>query len=146
MPTRYTYIITLLLSFSLFGCSGDKEPIPPQPGEAAIEFFDTIYNLHDLNLAVKRTTPQYSRILKSYQTAERVQKVLFNLRYDSVVIKEDKSVSGKSIFPNSAEKAEVTIMFDGLFQGNRQRDLKTVYMVKQQGKWLVNKLKADNFR
>ncbi|MCU4676719.1 hypothetical protein N7931_13870 [Catenovulum sp. 2E275] len=136
--------ITAILAL-LQACDNNKLTVQ-QPGEVAIEFFDAIYNQQDLNAAVKLTTPQYSRILKSYYTVERVQKVLFNRRYDKVEIEEDTNITGLSFTDTNADKAYVTLMFDGLYNGERFRDLKKIVMVKQQGKWRVDKLKADVYR
>ncbi len=139
--------ICLWLSAALFLQSCGDNPLgPEQPGEVAIEFFDAIYNQQDLEAAAKLATPQYGRILKSYYTVERVQKVLFNRRYDNVEIEEDNSMSGVSIIESHDDKAYVTLMFDGQYNGERFRDLKKVVMLKQQGKWRVDKLKADVYR
>ncbi|EWH09078.1 hypothetical protein DS2_14439 [Catenovulum agarivorans DS-2] len=133
------------LSLLLVAC-GDKAPENEQPGPAAIAFFEAIYNQQDLTTAVELATPQYGRILESYHSAKRVQSVLFNRRYDTVKIEEDKAQMGRSLIPASAKKATVSLMLDGTYDGNRYRDIKYVVMVKQQGKWLVDKLKADVYR
>lgn len=133
------------LFFFLQAC-GQNQVYTKEPGEVAIEFFDAIYNQNDLKGAADLATPQYSRILKSYYTVERVQKVLFNRRYDSVVIEEDRNISGISFTKSHTTKVSVTLMFDGTFNGNRFRDLKEVVLLKQRGKWRVDKLKADVYR
>ncbi|WP_440903836.1 hypothetical protein ACMZOO_13380 [Catenovulum sp. SX2] len=139
-------ISTLIALTLLLTACGDKAPENEQPGPAAIAFFEAIYNQDDLNAAVKLATPQYGRILESYHSAKRVQSVLFNRRYDSVQIEEDKAQMGRSLIPASAKNATVSLMLDGTYDGNRHRDIKYVVMVKQQGKWLVDKLKADVYR
>ncbi|WP_016954060.1 hypothetical protein [Catenovulum agarivorans] len=139
-------ISTLIALTLLLTACGDKTPENEQPGPAAIAFFEAIYNQDDLSAAVKLATPQYGRILESYHSSKRVQSVLFNRRYDSVQIEEDKAQMGRSLIPASAKNATVSLMFDGTYDGNRYRDIKYVVMVKQQGKWLVDKLKADVYR
>ncbi|WAJ69620.1 hypothetical protein [Catenovulum adriaticum] len=133
------------LFFFLQAC-GQNQTFTQEPGEIAIAFFEAIYNQQDLEAAADLATPQYSRILKSYYTVERVQKVLFNRRYDSVEIEEDRNLSGISFTKSQAKKAYVTLMLDGTFNGDRFRDLKQVVMQKQRGKWRVDKLKADVYR
>ena len=137
--------VVLSMLMLLTAC-GDKGPENEQPGPAAIAFFEAIYNQDDLDAAVKLTTPQYGRILESYHSAKRVQSVLFNRRYDSVKIEEDKAQMGRALIPASSKNATVSLMLDGTYDGNRYRDIKYVVMVKQQGKWLVDKLKADVYR
>lgn len=133
------------LFFFLQAC-GQSQSYTKEPGEVAIEFFDAIYNQQDLKAAADLATPQYSRILKSYYTVESVQKVLFNRRYDSVEIEEDRNLSGISFTKSHTKKTSVTLMFDGTFNGGRFRDLKQVVMQKQRGEWRVDKLKADVYR
>ena len=144
--SKIQYLVAMALIILLSGC-GNKSDEPEQPSTVAIAFFDAVYNQQDLPAALKLTTPQYSRILNSYHTVERVQQVLFNRRYDKVEIEEDNSLSGAAISTaGEQDKAYVTLMFDGTYNGNRFRDLKKVVMVKQQGKWRVDKLKADVYR
>ncbi|WP_143871510.1 hypothetical protein [Catenovulum sediminis] len=145
-PIHKTLLVFTFL-FTLVSC-GSGEPDVAQPGPAAIEFFEAIYNKQDLDQALKLATPQYGRILSHYHTAQRVQSVLFNRRYDKdkVEIEEDKGLRGQSLLSENAKRATVSLMLDGTYEGNRHRDLKHVVMVKQQGRWLVDKLKADVYR
>ena len=136
----------------LQGCDG------PKPGEgagkygmmdtntpdyAAVQFFQHIYNDKNLNGALSMSTPRMAKLLKSYHTNRNVQRHVLNLTYDEVEIQPD---TGNSIGRNEfAKNAVVTMFFTGMRHGERYEDVRVVEMVRQDKKWMIDKIRADKY-
>jgi len=112
---------------------------------SALIFFDSIYNKNDFRTALNHASPRMQRLMKSYHTSTNVARHLINLRYDGEVIMEiDAGDSvGRLEF---ATKQNVSIFFTGNYQGNVIDELRTVKMIKEDGKWVVDAILADKFR
>lgn len=146
-PNLSALVMGILFSLLLSAC-GNNEPTKQEskPEDAAIAFFDALYNQNDLNKAVKYATPQTTRIMLHYKTAKAVQRHFINMKFDTVDISVDTTGRGEPLVSASATKAKVTLYFDGTYDGRTIRDLKTIELEKQLNEWKVKKIKADPYR
>ena len=111
---------------------------------AALEFFDSIYNKRDLNIALKYSTPKMARLLRSYHTTKAVARHVINLRYESKVKLEIDA--GDNVGRQQyATKQQVSIYFSGTYQGNTIDELRTVRMIREDGLWKVDAILADRY-
>lgn len=135
----------LILFLSACDKNMDSSEINNTAESSAIIFFDSIYNRNDFKRALKHASPRMQRLMKSYHTTTNVARHLINLRYDGEVIMEiDAGDSvGRAEF---ATRQKVSIFFTGNYQGNVIDELRTVQMIKADGKWVVESILPDKFR
>lgn len=113
------------------------------PDFAAVAFFQHIYQDKKLTEALKLSTPRLAKVLKSYHTNRNVQRHVFNLTYDEVVIQPD---TGNTVGRNEfAKSAVVTLFFSGTRNGERIEDIRVIEMVRENKTWLVDKVRADKY-
>lgn len=113
------------------------------PDYAAVAFFQHIYQDKKLTAALKLSTPRLAKVLKAYHTNRNVQRHVFNLVFDEVVIQPD---TGNTIGRNEfAKSAVVTLFFSGTRNGDRYEDIRVIEMVRQNKTWLVDKVRADKY-
>ena len=139
-------LVIPLVVFLLTACDDnfDSSEVNNSADMAALIFFDSIYNRDDFRTALNHASPRMQRLMKSYHTPTNVARHLINLRYDSEVIMEiDAGDSvGRSEF---ATRQKVSVFFTGNYQGNMIDELRTVQMIKEDGKWVVDAILADKF-
>ncbi len=144
----FALIITALL---VQGCDTNKKKGAGKygmmdtntPDFAAVAFFDYVYKEPKLNNAIAMSTPRMAKLLRHYRSNKSVQRHVFDLRYDEVVIQPDTgNAVGRTEF---AKKAVVTLFFTGTLHGERIEDIRIVEMVRTDGKWLVDKIQADKY-
>ncbi len=113
------------------------------PDFAAVRFFEHVYRDKTLKGALSMSTPRLAKLLTSYHTNRNVQRHVFNLTYDEVEIQPD---TGNTIGRNEfAKNAVVTLFFTGMRNGDKIEDIRVVEMVRQDKKWLVDKVRADKY-
>lgn len=113
------------------------------PDFAAVAFFQHIYQDEKLTGALKLSTPRLAKLLKSYHTNRNVQRHVFNLTYDEVVIQPD---TGNTVGRNEfAKSAVVTLFFSGTRNDERIEDIRVIEMVREGNTWLVDKVRADKY-
>jgi hypothetical protein len=135
------WIATLLL----IGCDRNP-PVNAQlgtPEYVAGEFFHAIYNEKDLSKAKGVATTNYASLLSSYGTARQAGRTLFNMNFDNVQINVNRS--GRNLREQYQDDATIQLILDGEFDGKRIQEVRTVVLVRQRGKWLVNEVQADKF-
>ncbi|MCC2604451.1 hypothetical protein [Planctobacterium marinum] len=141
-------VLIPFLIFVLTACEKIKssgEQVNNTADMSALIFFDSIYNKNDFRTALNHASPRMQRLMKSYHTSTNVARHIINLRYDGEVYMEIDA--GDSVGRlEYATKQNVSIFFTGNYQGNVIDELRTVKMVKEDGKWVVDSIMADKFR
>jgi hypothetical protein len=138
--------ISFILIFAVLFSACEKAP-PKQGGGkfgmldsgnpefAAIEFFDHIYHSTNIKGAIKVSTPKMQRLLRSYHTNKGVQKHVLNMRFDKVTIQPKSRSAGRNEF---AKDAQVSLFFEGKFNGDIFKDMRLVELVKIDKSWKVD--------
>ena len=136
-----------LLSFSILlaGCGEkDKNKIDTDnPEVVAVEFFNALYNEKNLKKAASVCNPKLSRIILHYKSTKAVARHLFNMSYDNVEIKTDDS--GVKVREQFSGSAEITIYFNGEYNGERLKDVKRLLLIQVNDKWVIDKILKDPF-
>ena len=113
------------------------------PEYTAVMFIRGVYSDDSIDRAVNISTDRLARILKRYHTNNNVQRHLFNLKYDTVEVTPQTGQSiGRSEYSDSAV---VTLFFSGQYNGDKVEDLRTLELLKVNGRWKVDKVQADPF-
>ena len=82
--------------------------------------------------------------MKSYHTPRAIQRHVLNLTYDEMPVMQVDAGDDVGLSEFSTE-AEISVFFSGMYNGDKIDDLRTVKLVRIQGKWLVDAIKADKF-
>lgn len=143
---NYLKIITLSFVLFLLAC-GDNNKYDintvDNPEVVAMEFFNALYNENNIDKAASVCGPQLSRIILHYKSTKAVARHLFNMSYDSVEMRpDDTGIKVREQFKNSAD---ITIYFDGSYQGNKYKDVKRLSLKQIDGKWVIDKILKDPF-
>ncbi|MDX3773866.1 hypothetical protein QE250_07060 [Chromatiaceae bacterium AAb-1] len=133
----------LLISVFLTGCERIQYSQNNTPEYIASEFFEAIYNEKNLEKAKQLSTAEYAAVMESYGTVRQVSRTMFNMSFDSVEIAVNRS--GQSLRQQYDTTANITLVLTGPYNGDRHDDVRTVTLVKQQGRWLVQKVQQDRF-
>ena len=113
------------------------------PEYTAVMFIRGVYSDDSIDRAVSISTDRLARVLKRYHTNNNVQRHLFNLKYDTVEVTPQTGQSiGRSEYSDSAV---VTLFFSGQYNGDKVEDLRTLELLKVNGRWKVDKVQADPF-
>lgn len=139
-------LLLIIVVLSVTGCGegGFESSNEDTADAAALAFFDNIYNHKNFRAALVHASPRMARLMKSYHTPRAVARHVINLRYDGEVRMEIDA--GDSVGrAQYATKQNVSIFFSGNYQGNKVDELRTVKMIKEDGKWLVDSIIADKF-
>jgi len=139
----YPLVIIILL---LMGCSDNKADAITtinDPELVTIAFFNALYNEKNIDKAVLVCSPRLARIILSYHSSKAVGRHLFNMSYDKVEMKLENS--GAKIRKQFTDTAKITVYFDGLNHDQRLKDIKSLSLIKEEGKWLINKILKDPF-
>jgi hypothetical protein len=110
------------------------------PEFAAIEFFEHIYSNKGLEGAFKLSTPQMERLLRSYHTNKAVQKHVFNMRFDKVIIQAKSRSAGRNEF---AKVAQISLFFEGELDGDILKDIRLIELVKIGNDWKVDEVSLN---
>ena len=151
MLSSYTrYFVTFLFIIFLTGCEEQDKEVGPYsmlnkgtPEYSAVQFIRSIYEDDDLDVAISLSSDRLGRILKKYHTNRNVQRHLFNLKYDTVVITPQSSNRvGRSEF---AEKATITVFLSGMYDGDKIEDMRSLDLINEDGEWKVSRIHPDHF-
>ncbi|GAA0851854.1 hypothetical protein [Aliiglaciecola litoralis] len=141
----------LLFSLLIQACDGESKKGAGKygmmdtntPDYAAVAFFEHVYNDKNLNKAIAMSTPRMAKLLKHYRTNRNVQRHVFDLPYDEVQIQPD---TGNAIGRNEfAKTSVVTLFFTGTLHDDKIEDIRIVEMIREDGKWLVDKIRPDKY-
>lgn len=141
----YLKFFTFVLLISITGCEQKDAPISniDNPELVAVAFFDAIYNEKDVKKAASVCSPKLARIILHYKSPKAVARHLFNMSYDEVVVSPDDS--GVKVREQFKNKADITLYFDGKYNGNRLKDVKRISLVQKEDKWVIDKILKDPF-
>ncbi|MFQ3237701.1 MAG: hypothetical protein ACI9C4_003292 [Paraglaciecola sp.] len=139
----------LLLSLLIYSCGGDK---PAQgsgkygmmdnniPEYAALQFFEHIYRDPTITQTLKYASPKMARLIRSYRINRNVQRHVLNMAFDTVEMKPNAGNAGRNEF---AKEARVTLFFEGMLNGNKVKDLRTIKLVRINKKWKVDEVSLE---
>ncbi|WP_018981580.1 hypothetical protein [Salinimonas chungwhensis] len=129
---------TFLVACDKTADNGDGDVSAGTPEYAAIVFARAIYHDDNIDKALAVSTDSMRRILSSYHTNRNAQRHIMNLNYEQVNIKPDGGNRiGRTEF---AEKASVTLFFNGNYNGNTIKELRTIHLLRQGGQWKVDRV------
>jgi hypothetical protein len=143
---KYNILLIIFLTLLLSACfNKDTSKITSvnDPEIVAMAFFDALYNERNIEKAASVCTPKLARLILHYRSPEAVGRHLFNMSYDKVQMSPDSH--GVKIREQFKGNANITIYFDGSYQGSRIKDVKRLAIVQQKGKWFIDKLLKDPF-
>ena len=129
------WIILALLGVSLFSCN-EEEKVKPE--ESAIKFFDALYNEKDLDKARQYASNNFKKKLAKYKNAKHASRQFFYLSFDKVKI--EATLSNTTLRVDFNDNGDLTILFDGSFNGERIKEIRRIKMVQVGDIWLVDKL------
>lgn len=143
--SRLLYLLAAISTLS--GCWWQDARVAPTidgtPEDAAINFFDAIYNKQDMELALQLSSPRMKRLLKSYIVPSQAQKHLFNLMYDKVEIALD--TGNTRIRTQFAKNSKVSVFFTGYYIDDKIEDIRVASMMKVDGKWRVDRVDLAHY-
>lgn len=113
------------------------------PELVAVAFFNALYNEKNVKKASTVCSPQLARIILHYRSSDAVARHLFNMSYDTVVVSPDGS--GVKVREQFKNNANITLYFEGMYNGDKIKDVKRVAMKQERGKWIVDKILKDPF-
>jgi len=132
-------VFLLLLSSFLFGCNSEEEKkIEASEKQVAISFFNAIYNEKDADKAISLSTPNFQKELEQYHTAQNIAHRLFNMHFDSVSL--HASLLRTKILDDFTVQVTMMVQFSGNRNGNIYKDYKKVSLIKEDNKWLMDRL------
>lgn len=113
------------------------------PEVVAEVFFNALYNDKDVEKAASISSPKLARILLHYKSPQSVARHLFNMSYDTVKIMPD--TSGIKVREQFKGNTKVVLYFDGLYNGERLKDVKKVELIQTKKGWVLDKILKDPF-
>ena len=131
-------LLLLLLSSLLFGCNSEEEKVDVSEKEVVISFFNAIYNEKDAKKAIALSSTNFKKELEKYHTANNIARRLFNMRFDSVSL--HTSAMKTQIINEYNIQVTMMVQFTGKLNGNDYKDYKKIRLIKENNKWLVDKL------
>lgn len=139
-------LLFIPLFFLLLSCAEDNPAMSGNfaaPEHAAAEFFDAIYNRHDLDLAKSLSTESLAALIDHYGTPRQVARTMINMSYDEVTINVNRA--GQNLREKYGNSTDVTLVFTGTFDNRTINEMRVVRMVRIRGRWLVDEIKNDPF-
>lgn len=133
-----SFILLLLLSSFLYGCSSEEEKVEISEKEVALSFFNAIYNEKNAEKAISLSSTNFQKELEKYHTANNIAHRLFNMRFDSVSL--HTSAMKTQIINEYLVQVTMMVQFTGKRNGNDYKDYKKIRLIKENDKWLVDKL------
>lgn len=139
--------LLLLISFLMFTACGDNGPDikgdNDSPEYLATAFFYAVLIEDDLNKAIKMSVPKYGRILKSYGSTRQFARNVLNMRFDEVTIEVDHG--SRSVRKRFGDTATLNVVLHGRHNGNKIADMRRIKLIKQKGRWYVEKVLDDPY-
>lgn len=130
------WISLIIISLSLFGCLQKEEVVAPE--ESAILFFEALYNEKNYQKALTFVSSNLKKDLVKYKTAKHASRQYFYLSFDKVQI--DAALADKSLRADFFSNGNLTVLFDGTFNGQRIKELRKVKMKQVGEKWVIDKI------
>lgn len=140
------YVLMVPFFFLLLSCAEDNPAMSGSfaaPEHAAAEFFDAIYNQHDLELAKNLSTQPMADLIAHYGTPRQVARTLINMSYDEVTINVNRA--GQNLREQYGDSTDVMLVFNGTFDNRTVNEMRVVRMVRLRGRWLVDEIRNDPY-
>ena len=138
---HYSLLFFLVLSSLLLGCNSEEEKkIAISEKNVVISFFNAIYNEKDTKKALSLSSTSLKKELEKYHTANNIAHRLFNMRFDSVSL--HTSVMKTQILSEKHVQVTMMVQFTGQRNGKTYKDYKKIRLIKENDKWLLDKLLA----
>lgn len=131
-------LLLLILSSLLFGCNSEEKKIEASEKQAVMSFFNAIYNEKNAEKAISFSTESFKKELEKHHTAKNIARHLFNMRFDSVSL--HTSAMKTQIINEYTVQVTMMVQFTGKRNGNEYKDFKKVRVIKENDKWLVDRL------
>jgi len=135
-------LFLLLLSSLLFGCNSEEEKVEISEKQVAVSFFNAIYNEKDAKKAMSFSSTNFKKELEKYHTASNIARRVFDMRFDSVSL--HTSAMKTQIINEFNVQVTMMVQFTGKRNGSDYKDYKKIRLIKENDKWLVDKLLEDN--
>jgi len=135
-------LLLLLLSSFLFGCGSEEKEVVVSEKEVALSFFNAIYNENDAKKAISLSSTSFKKELEKYHTASNIARRLFNMRFDSVSL--HTSAMKTQIISEYNVQVTMMVQFTGKRNGSDYKDYKKIRLIKENNKWLMDKILDDN--
>jgi len=130
--------LLLILTSLLSGCNSEEKKVEASEKQVAISFFDAIYNEKNAKKAISLSSSEFKKELEKYHTANNIAHRLFNMRFDSVSL--HASAMKTQIINEYYVQVTMMIQFTGIRNGSTYKDYKKIRLIKENDKWLVDKL------
>jgi hypothetical protein len=131
-------LLLLILSSLLSGCNSEERKIEVSEKEVVISFFNAIYNEKNAEKAITFSTERFKKELEKHHTAKNIARHLFNMRFDSVSL--HTSALKTQIINEYTVQVTMMVQFTGKRNDNEYKDFKKVRVIKENDKWLVDRL------
>jgi len=120
------------------GCNSEEKKVVVSEKQVAISFFEAIYNEKSAKKAMSLSSSNLKKELKKYHSANNIAHRLFNMRFDSVSL--HTSAVTAQIIDESYVQVTMMVQFTGKRNGNIYKDYKKVRLIKENDKWVMDKL------
>jgi hypothetical protein len=135
-------LILLLLSSILFGCNSEEEKVEVSEKEVAISFFNALYNEKNAEKAMSFSSDSFRKELQKYRTASNIARRKFEMTFDSVSL--HTSAMKTKIIDEYHVQVTMMVQFTGERNGSTYKDFKKIRLIKQNNKWLIDKLLEED--
>ena len=135
-------LFLLLLSSLLFGCNSEEEKVEISEKQVAVSFFNAIYNEKDAKKAMSFSSTNFKKELEKYHTASNIARRVFDMRFDSVSL--HTSAMKTQIINEFNVQVTMMVQFTGKRNGSDYKDYKKIRLIKENNKWLMDKILDDN--
>lgn len=132
--------IFTLIGILIFVTACDKE-VKVKPEDTAINFFSAIYNDKDIIKARTFASNELKEDLKKYKSAKHFARQYLYLSFDSVTI--NAALGDKVMRSEFYSSGTLTVLFDGLYNEKRVKEIRKVHLVNIGDKWFIDKVYDD---
>lgn len=130
-------LVVLFTSF-LSGCNSEEEKVEASEKEVATSFFNALYNDKDVKKVIALSSPNFKKELEKYHTANNIARRIFDMTFDSVSL--HTSAMKTQIINEYMIQVTMMVQFTGKRNGSDYKDYKKIRLIKENNKWLVDKL------
>lgn len=141
----YAWLLVGIL-LSLSACS-DQERVDlttATPTEVIQGFYQAIYEERDLEKAKRFASPRMVDLINHYAAVSSVQRYVLGRYYDQVELE----VVSDSLndYLNHSDELRATVMFDGKYNGEHNKDSRDVVLIENGDSWLLDKILDPRYR
>lgn len=137
-----TLLIFIAISSLLFGCNTEKVEPEISEKDVAKSFFNAVYNEKDFQKALSFSTGSLKQELQKYRTAKNIARRVFEMSFDSVSL--HTSAMKTQIINEYNIQVTMMVQFSGERNGGNYKDYKKIRLIKENNKWLIDKLIKDD--